>query len=293
MSSLDRKALHILLQSPVNEDMVKFLATTAHSVIKTVPQAESKYPTPPTTPDSDSSNSTYDGRPLPSVYKFIVRLVRYTNVYTQTLLVAAAYLRRLQRALPRDATGIPSTTHRIFLACLILSAKYHNDSSPLNKHWTKYTDGLFSLADVNLMERQLLQLLNWDLRVSEEELIQSLGILINPIRRELERRQRKKMEQMKFYSVAKNETFSSSNSSLESTKTLVGSQSELKKGRSSPRGLSQRLVATEEAYAVREPDYMSNASTLLDVTAVSKSTSSSSSKVHPYRSLGNLTTQVA
>lgn len=283
MSSLDRKALHILLQSPVNEDMVKFLAATAHSVIKTVPQAESKYPTPPTTPDS--SNQTYDGRPLPSVYKFIVRLVRYTNVYTQTLLVAAAYLHRLQRALPRDATGIPSTTHRIFLACLILSAKYHNDSSPLNKHWTKYTDGLFSLADVNLMERQLLQLLNWDLRVSEDELIRSLDILIDPIRRELERRQKKKMEQLKFYSVAKNENFSSSNSSLESTKTLVGSQSDLKK-----------VVATEEAYVVKEPNYtsMSNASTLLDVTAVSGSTSSTSlSKVHPYRSLGNLTTQVA
>ena len=135
------------------------------------------------------------------------------------------------------------------------------------------------------MERQLLQLLNWDLRVSEDELIRSLDILIDPIRRELERRQRKKMEQLKFYSVAKNENFSSSNSSLESTKTLVGSQSDLKK-----------VVATEEAYVVREPNYtsVSNASTLLDVTAVSGSTSSTSlSKVHPYRSLGNLTTQVA
>jgi hypothetical protein len=56
------------------------------------------------------------------------------------------------------------------LATLIVAAKYLNDSSPKNKHWTRY-GALFSLAEVSLMEKQLLYLLDYDLRMSEDELL--------------------------------------------------------------------------------------------------------------------------
>lgn len=62
------------------------------------------------------------------------------------------------------------TRHRVFLATLIVAAKYLNDSSPKNKHWTKY-GALFSQAEVNLMEKQLLYLLDYDLRMEEDELL--------------------------------------------------------------------------------------------------------------------------
>jgi hypothetical protein len=62
------------------------------------------------------------------------------------------------------------TRHRVFLAALICAAKYLNDSSPKNKHWQRY-GALFSLAEVNLMEKQLLYLLDYDLNVTEEELL--------------------------------------------------------------------------------------------------------------------------
>jgi hypothetical protein len=62
------------------------------------------------------------------------------------------------------------TRHRVFLATLIVAAKYLNDSSPKNKHWTRYA-ALFSLAEVSLMEKQLLYLLDYDLRMTEDELI--------------------------------------------------------------------------------------------------------------------------
>ena len=65
---------------------------------------------------------------------------------------------------------MPCTKHRVFLATLIVAAKYLNDSSPKNKHWTKYA-ALFPLAEVTLMEKQLLYLLNFDLRISEVELL--------------------------------------------------------------------------------------------------------------------------
>ena len=176
------KALPILMKSPVTDDMIRFLT---NATLKVLPAAN--YPSPPTSP-SESSQPR-----LPSLMTFITRLVRYTNVYTPTLLTTVCYLNKLKRILPKDATGLPSTIHRIFLACLILSAKFHNDSSPLNKHWVKYTDGLFTLEDVNLMERQLLQLLDWDLRVSEDDLILDLRILLEPIRSDLERSWRRRV----------------------------------------------------------------------------------------------------
>ncbi|KAH9201999.1 cyclin-like protein [Zygosaccharomyces rouxii] len=169
------KALNILMKSPVTDDMVRFLTNTT---LKVLPQCN--YPTPPGSPNKQASK-------LPSLMSFISRLVRHTNVYTSTLLVTACYLNRLKCILPKDASGLPSTIHRMFLACLILSAKFHNDSSPLNKHWAKYTDGLFSVEDVNLMERQLVQLLNWDLRVTNDDLILDLRYLLEPIVEDIER----------------------------------------------------------------------------------------------------------
>lgn len=150
-------SLYSLLREPVSQPMVRFLADATRSVVHTPARhADPK---------------------LPSLEQFINALVEQTHVYTPTLLTAAVYLARLRKVLPGDAQGVGSTAHRIFLACLILSAKNHNDSSPLNRHWTKYTDGLFTLEDVNLMERQLLQLLQWNVRVSDDDLARTLAPL--------------------------------------------------------------------------------------------------------------------
>ncbi|CDO92613.1 unnamed protein product [Kluyveromyces dobzhanskii CBS 2104] len=178
-----KKSLEILFDSPVSDDMIKFLTDHALKVIPAQNrQPHQKYPpSPPGSPSGKGANG------VPSLMTFISRLVRYTNVYTSTLLTTVVYLNRLRALLPSDAAGLPTTCHRIFLACLILSAKYHNDSSPLNKHWTKHADGLFTLRDVNLMERQLLQLFEYDLRIEASELYDNLYSLASPIHRDLEK----------------------------------------------------------------------------------------------------------
>ncbi|CAO3572629.1 unnamed protein product [Mortierella alpina] len=69
--------------------------------------------------------------------------------------------------------GMHCTCHRVFLATLIVAAKYLNDQSPKNKHWSAHSS-VFSVGEVNLMEKQLLSLLDFDLRITESDLASSL-----------------------------------------------------------------------------------------------------------------------
>lgn len=169
VSSIDLKALNIFVNAPVSQNMIHKLVVTTLQVI----------------PCLDDKKSANGDKPLPLLMTFINKLVRYTNVYTGTLMASLVYLDRLKLKLPKNAQGLPCTRHRIFLSCLILASKFHNDSSPKNVHWAKYTDGLFSVKDVNLMERQLLFLLDWDIKVSNEEMVFHLAKFLDPIREDL------------------------------------------------------------------------------------------------------------
>lgn len=167
VSSLDLKALNIFLSSPVSHDMIHKLVV---STLQILPCQDSK---------------VVNDKPLPSLMTFLTKLVRYTSVYTGTLMATLVYLNKLKSKLPKNAQGLPCTRHRIVLSCLILASKFHNDSSPKNVHWAKYTEGLFTTKDINLMERQLIYLLNWDLKVENEEMVEVLDSFLDPIRFDL------------------------------------------------------------------------------------------------------------
>lgn len=203
LAELNATALEQFVFTPVDRHMVKFLADAAYNVIQCDPNmmpptaSEVQRRNLPTPPDSPSNSPAprpvrqEDGS-LPTLEEFISQLVVSSNVQVPTLMSTLVYLQRLKARLQPMAKGLRCTTHRIFLASLILAAKYLNDSSPKNKHWANYsvitTDAYnfgFSRTEVNLMEKQLLFLLDWDLRITEEDLYRELDIFLAPIRQEV------------------------------------------------------------------------------------------------------------
>lgn len=163
-ATLDKIALDNFVRQGVTESMIQHLASATLMTIKCDPVQQF---TPPASPNSKLLVAEPT---MSSLTVFIRTLVKRSNVHTPTLMTSLVYLARLRDRLPASALGMPCTCHRIFLAALILAAKNLNDSSPKNKYWARYTAGLFTLADVNLMEIQLLYLLDWDLRVTNKDL---------------------------------------------------------------------------------------------------------------------------
>ena len=134
------------------KEMIEILADRAANVIKVHEQQESV----------QASN-------VPPLIDFVSSVLERSEVRPAVLFLATLYLDRLRQRLPSTARGLPCTRHRVFVSALIVAYKYLNDISIKNKNWARISK-VFSLDEINLMERQFLDLLNFELNFGESDI---------------------------------------------------------------------------------------------------------------------------
>ncbi|KAH7061806.1 hypothetical protein BKA63DRAFT_371207, partial [Paraphoma chrysanthemicola] len=155
-------ALDHLTKLPVASAMISYAARKATQV----PRRLSPIP----------CHSFRDSEPaIASVMTFIEAVVTKSGVSMRPSVVGLLFLRRLRLCPARFIARRPTSIHEAFLAAVILATKNIDYTSPKNKHWTRYNwlqsrDGDRVVAEINLTETQLLGALNWNIRISLEDL---------------------------------------------------------------------------------------------------------------------------
>ncbi|WFD00233.1 hypothetical protein MYAM1_002981 [Malassezia yamatoensis] len=122
------------------------------------------------THDSKAATSDAQGKAsnlAPRLALFIAYALYRTRLPMMVTYYALVLLQRLKIRYPA-ARG--SSGHRLFIAALMLASKMICDDSYNNKSWTIVGQGLFSLAEINQMERELMNYLDMRLDVNPTEL---------------------------------------------------------------------------------------------------------------------------
>ncbi|KAF8145303.1 hypothetical protein K438DRAFT_1945139 [Mycena galopus ATCC 62051] len=99
---------------------------------------------------------------------FVSNVLSRAEVAPPTLLVALVYISRsrthLSIALEQWAL------ERVFLGALIIASKYTQDSTLKNVHWGMVT-GVFGKGDIGRIEREFLDVIDWQLGVAEADVL--------------------------------------------------------------------------------------------------------------------------
>jgi hypothetical protein len=109
--------------------------------------------------------------------EFVSNVLSRSEVKVPVILVSLVYI---HRAKPYLSIGTAQwACERVFLGALILAAKYTSDSALRNVHWAICT-GVFGTREVGRIEREFLQVLNWDLSISEDDVLSHHHYIYSP-----------------------------------------------------------------------------------------------------------------
>ncbi|ORY45193.1 hypothetical protein BCR33DRAFT_697317 [Rhizoclosmatium globosum] len=126
--------------------------------------------------EASAGQTLVRGAVLPPLPQFVAVLAARAKVPQNTLLCALVLVRRLAAKIRQPAKGLPCSRHRIFLASLIIAVKYNTDAPIKNKSWVPLAGNMFSIQEINLMERQLLSLLDYKVHITAKELFMALPL---------------------------------------------------------------------------------------------------------------------
>jgi len=95
---------------------------------------------------------------------FIGYALHRTKLHPAVTFAALVLLQRLKARFP-SARG--SSGHRLFISAYMISSKVMCDDTYSNKSWCIVAQGMFTLREINQMEREMCNYLDWELTVDE------------------------------------------------------------------------------------------------------------------------------
>ncbi|TIB78615.1 hypothetical protein E3Q22_02555 [Wallemia mellicola] len=153
------------------ENLSSFVQTFIASIF---PPSKKQMMTNLYTPPASPASSQFNTGPHSDLYEFAHYIITRAELCTEAALSALALLARLRRKLPRARA---ESGPRLFLAAMIVASKGLFDIAYNNPGWYEIAAGCpaieadFALADINLMERQLLSHLDYRVAVFGDEII--------------------------------------------------------------------------------------------------------------------------
>jgi hypothetical protein len=116
---------------------------------------------------TSTTNPNAPPPPTPTLAVFIAYALHRTRLNSSVTFCALFLLSRLKGRFPA-ARG--SSGHRLFISAFMIASKVVCDDTYSNKSWCVVGQGMFSLREINQMEREMCSYLEWVLNVKPEEL---------------------------------------------------------------------------------------------------------------------------
>ncbi|KAF9047404.1 hypothetical protein BJ165DRAFT_1403129 [Panaeolus papilionaceus] len=95
---------------------------------------------------------------------FIAYALHRTKLHPSVTFAALVLLQRLKARFP-SAKG--SSGHRLFISAYMISSKVMCDDTYSNKSWCIVAQGMFTLREINQMEREMCNYLDWELTADD------------------------------------------------------------------------------------------------------------------------------
>ncbi|OZJ04974.1 hypothetical protein BZG36_01764 [Bifiguratus adelaidae] len=144
-SSSESPQAHLAIRSP--ELLISFTASRSDNLLEC-----SKHPLP------------YHHH-LPNLERFISDIFHKTHLSPCVSVIALIYLERLKSMLPERARGEFDTPYKVFLASILVASKFCEDVGLTNRVISEMTRGLYTIQQLNAMERSFLYLIKYNLKV--------------------------------------------------------------------------------------------------------------------------------
>ncbi|KAH7929643.1 hypothetical protein BV22DRAFT_1080558 [Leucogyrophana mollusca] len=157
--ALHSPALMELLEVKMSRPLIEYVVDC---VVDTVDYAIGR-------PSSSHRGRTLSRRPEHAAFTtFVTNVLTRAEVTVPTVLVSLAYI---DRAKPHLQIALEEwACERVFLGAVMVASKYLNDSTLKNVHWALCT-GVFGKRDVGRIEREFLDVLDFELSVTEDDLL--------------------------------------------------------------------------------------------------------------------------